>query len=265
MKASSQEASVRHRRSAFTLVELLVAAAVFGLLVLMLGQVVSLTSQAVIINVDRLTTSAQVRLFFDRLALDLSARPRRDDLATTFSKATGNDSFQFYSQVDGYSGSRHMAAVAYRVQESNPSRYYELERGAAGLNWTSGNPTSSLLFLPQSPGSPIDDNYEVLSTDIFRLEFCYLLNTGVLSNTPPPDFSTVSGIVVAVGALDGNTRKLLTPDQLQSLSVSLPDNPEGQDLVTGWDTTVTQPNFGANLPRAARGAVKIFQRTFYVR
>jgi prepilin-type N-terminal cleavage/methylation domain-containing protein len=262
----------------FTLVEMLVAMAVLGLLGVFLAQVVALTGRATSAASKHLDATGQARLVFDRLGQDLAARPTRSDLTMSFTKATGNDSFQFYSQVLGYSGARQVAAVGYRIQESQgitPSRFYQLERGAAGTDWgpaASANPL--LQFLPSVFAAPqtSDPNYDVLAGGVFRLEFCYLLNTGELSTTSasPPNssgsqtYSDVVGLVVALGVLDSRSRELISDTQLQQLSQALPDCTAGQDPISGWSADMAQTGFASGIPKPVIQNVRIYQRIFYV-
>ncbi len=264
-----------------TLVELLVAMAVMGLLVMMFAQMVTLTGQAISANAKTLDAAGQARLVFARLATDLAARPRRPDLGMLFVKdgsgtPGGNDSFQFYSEVDGYSGARHVACVGYRIQETNTGRIYQLERGVVGTDWGPAVGVNPLVhFLPNrlTASDNSDPNYEVLADDIFRLEFCYLLNTGLMSNSngsklsgnaAAGDYSNVVAIVVAVGVLDNKSRQILSDAQLQQLSQALPDTVDGQDPISGWNIAMAQSGFAPGVPSMALQGVCLYQRTFCV-
>ncbi len=66
--------------SGFTLVEVLVAAAVMALLFVVLSQVIAMTRQAISLNTGKLDASGQARAVFDRLAKDLSAKPMHPNL-----------------------------------------------------------------------------------------------------------------------------------------------------------------------------------------
>jgi prepilin-type N-terminal cleavage/methylation domain-containing protein len=266
---SSSSISERHgSRRAFTLVEMLVAIAVLILLVAMLGQVVELTSRAITLSSRTLEAAGEARVIFDRLGADLAARPKRTDLPMLFTKATGNDSFEFYSQVGGYNATgqvaRQISLVGYRIQETT-TPFFQFERGATGMGWL-GSGNSSLLFQPQAlaPTSINESDYDVLADSVFRLEFCYLLNTGALSNSANSDYSNVVAIVVAVGALDTPNRLLLSNTQIESLSSQLPDVAEGQDPISGWNAAMKQAAFGAGIPAQAIQNVRIFQRFFSV-
>jgi prepilin-type N-terminal cleavage/methylation domain-containing protein len=247
-------------KRAFTLVELLVSLAVLSVLVVLLAQVITLTGQAIAINTTKLDAAKQARLFFDRLATDLALRPRRTDLGMQFLSVAGSDSFQFYSQVDGYSGTRHIAAVGYRIGTVN-GNISGLERGATGTDWlASGNP---LIFLPKaSVPPPPDSDYELLAAGIFRLEICYLLNTGALTTVPKSDFSNVSALVVAIGVLDENSRKILSDAQLSQLAGALKDVTDLHDPISIWNTELTGTGFASGIPPRAVKNLRLYQRIF---
>ena len=241
---------------------MLVAVAVFGLLVAMLAQLVGFSSQAITLNATTLDAAGQARLVLDRIGMDLAARPRRADLGALFSKATGNDSLTFYSEMTGYTGTRHVALIGYEIAPGATTQALELERGATGVDWAAtGNP---LVFTSQPLPTPASGDFEVLAADIFRLEFCYLLNTGVYSNSHSSNYGNVSALIVGVAALDGRSRGPLSASQIAQLSAALPDTTEGDVPLSDWNATMAQPTFAAGLPLPAVKNVRLYQRCFYV-
>lgn len=189
--------------------------------------------------------------------------------------AGANDTLQFYSQVDGYSGSRQVAALGYSVVANATTGYLQLERGSTGTYYpnASGITTLSPQFLtaltpPTAPLKPNAADYDVLSNEVFRLEFCFLLNTGALSTTSSQSsnytYSDVVGLVVAIAILDNQSAKLISSTQLQNLSNDLPDCANGSDPISGWYAAIAKPGFGAGVAPAAVQNVRVYQRTFYV-
>jgi hypothetical protein len=245
----------------------LVSMAVLGLLVAMLAQMLSMTDQAISLNSKKLDAAGQARVVFDRLATDLESRPRRADMGVNFIKARGNDSLNFYGEVNGYSGNRPVTAIGYRIQQSTPGRLYQLERGAVGTDWgpaASSNPFVQFLPNTATAASNSDPNYDVLGNGVFRFEFCYLLNTGVMSNSAQSDLGNVVAVVIAIGILDARSLRIISSSQLGQLSASLPDSTEGMDPISGWNTAVAATGFGAGVPPQAIQGVRLYQRTFYV-
>lgn len=152
---------------------------------------------------------------------------------------------------------------------------------------------------PYSSGTSSD--YHVLGPDVFRLEFCFLLKPqtasdgtvlpAVYSNQPydsrsspgPAHVSTygiglndVQAVVVAIAILDGNSRKILSPANLATLTAALTDSDYSSSGAAGnlakappvlmaqtWDGEINPSNFSAPL-KAVVPATRIYQRTFYL-
>ncbi|MCE0499779.1 MAG: prepilin-type N-terminal cleavage/methylation domain-containing protein [Methylacidiphilales bacterium] len=267
----------------FTLVELMAAIAVLAILAVLLAQVAVLTSQATTATSRRLDATGQARVVFDRIASDLAARPRRPDLGMNFSITSGtNSSLQFYSQVDGYSGTRQLATVGYMITTSNTnaSGYPQLDRGATGLNYPTSSTSINGATFPQflqipSSSSPFNTlpasgDYDVLSGEVFQLGCCYLLNTGALSTTSSYSstytYSDVAGLVVAVAVLDSQGRQLITPSQLTQIATDLNSAPSSStaDPITSWYAAINTPGSFPNIPAAVVQNIRVYERTFYV-
>jgi prepilin-type N-terminal cleavage/methylation domain-containing protein len=248
---------------AFTLIEMMVALVVLSILLLFLGQVVTLTGQAIAVNSSQLDAAGQARVFFDRLALDLSASPQRSDLGMSFTRNSEgvNASLQFYSGVKGLTGARQLSWVSYQISPTT----YQLERTAGGTDYAGGTPVA---FLPQALPTPNSTTYQVMASGIFRLELCYLLDTGFFSNSTSgssgTDYSHVKGIVVGVAVIDGRSAALLNTAQLRQFSQDFGNTTEGHDPETDWNTAIAQSGFAPGIPRPAVQNVSIFQHIFNV-
>jgi prepilin-type N-terminal cleavage/methylation domain-containing protein len=269
--AQSTRAGESHRSvaqcAAFTLIEMLVAMSILALLVLVVGQIINMTSQSVAINSKKLDGMGQVRMALDWIGLDIVGRLNRTDVGHGCVKVdnNSNDALGFYSEVDAYSGGRRIAAVGYRIQEPNPAptrgQPFQLERGVEGTDWAL---TGGVRF---SQAFPVIDNanYEVLADSILRIEFCYLKTDGTLSNFAATDLSDVSAIVVALAVLDSTSRKIVGASELDQLSKALPDSTDGQDPISAWHAAYAGTNFASGVPRPAIEGLRFAQRYFYVR
>jgi len=257
----------RQSSLAFSLIEVLVASVVLALLVTVLSQVVSMTSQGIRMNVSRIDEDGQARQVFDRLANDLASSIRRTDLCKLFASPAGNDSIQFYAEVGGYGGTRPVSLICYRIPKLGEANAYRLERGACATDWTSANPVLFQYGFPNTTALKAirDDEYDVLANGVFRMEFCYILDTGIMSKSCEEDFSDVKGIVLAIGALDGDSRRLLSGEQLDRLVAELPDCDGTVDPLSIWNTAITRAGFGGGLPASIVKKVRLYQRIFYVR
>lgn len=260
MKTRFLPAPRRLKTKAFTLLELLAAAAVLALLVLMLSQIVSSVSNAVGRNRKKLESSDYARQALDRMSLDFAARIVRPDLPADFAKLAGSDSFRFYSEVNGYDGKRQAALLGYRIQEGAGDRIHQLERGATGTDWEG----SAVLPLasPVLP-DPVDADYEVLSDGIFRLEICYQKKAdGKLTNVLPADPNEIGAVIVAVATLDPASRSILNEGQFLKLVQALPDNTEGEEPAQAWQKKLALPDFAPDLPPNVVQSINVFQRYF---
>ncbi|SDT94850.1 prepilin-type N-terminal cleavage/methylation domain-containing protein [Verrucomicrobium sp. GAS474] len=250
----------------FSLLELLVSVTVLSILVMILAQVITLTGQAIGINTKKLDGAGQARIFFNRLAADLAARPQRADLGMTWTKAAGNDAIRFYSAVGGYSGARNVSLIGYRIQEAAPGRLFQLERGATGADWLAGG--SHPLFLTQALASPNAEDYEVLSQGVLRLEFSYLLNTASpatrVSLAAASDYSDVGAVIVAIAVLDAKSRLLLSPAQLGALSRALSDSVAGEEPIATWSAQILRADFAPGVPKQAIQGLHLYQHLFNV-
>jgi hypothetical protein len=243
------------------MIEMLVAMAVLALLVVLIAQIIGMTTSSVSSSSRKLDGVTETRFALDRLGVDWAGRLDRSDVDHRFTKADGNDDISFYSEVDGYQGARKLSVVGYRVQSVDPERMYQMERGVQGTDWST---TAPLIFGSQPLPIIPNADYEVLSEGVLRLEFCYLKTDGSLSNTAKPDLSDASALVVAVAVLDSTSRKIVTDAQLQLLAASLPDVAEGEDPIKRWHDAISGGQIPATVPEKATQALRFYQRYYEI-
>jgi hypothetical protein len=243
-------------------------------------------------------------MIFDRMAIDFDKMVKRTDLDYAFLKQTGNDAMWFYSEAPAYftgspgaSARSTVSLVGYRINSS-----YQLERLGKGLEWD-GTPTSTLggsvVFLTYPPGNntplPLstlvgnwpatvttlstDPDYNVLSDQAYRLEFCFQLRDGTLSTNPyiPPattinGFKDVSAVIVAIAILDGSSRKIVKRDSANptlldsavanQMISALPDAVSGASIAQTWNNGDYLAQSG--LPAGAAAQIRLYQRSIYL-
>ena len=172
------------RRSAFTLVEVLVAMTVLVLLIGMIAQLTSGMSSIIGRGQAHIDTDGQARALLDRMAIDFGAVVKRPDIDyylkgrpsaadPNYLKQVGNDQIAFYTEVPGYfpastpssspgsspssSGAplqSTVSLVAYRINSAT----MRMERLCKGLAWSGGaasSTTYSMGFLPVPLASPL--------------------------------------------------------------------------------------------------------------
>jgi hypothetical protein len=236
-----------------------------------------------------------------------------------------NDYIAFYTQAPGYSSSTQspFSLVAYRVNGLSTSpAYNKLERRGEALRWNDiipnpNNPRNAtqkpIFFLPvliggtdtvqgiwpsvtnNSTSTNVDQPYlETIGPNVFRFEYCYLLKTGVATDTPwnidpsyGPVYGTFNGlsdveaIGVTIAVIDAQNRALLvqgdpTENNILTLQDYMKDfrTAPGRgvggtknviDLEYQWNQVITDPvtyPATANMPRAALSAIRIYSRSF---
>lgn len=282
---------MRRSGDAFTILELLVSAAVLVILVLLIGRMFSSASAVTTSGNKRMDAEAQLRPLFERLAVDFSQMLKRSDvdyyLKSPAIAQPGNDQVAFYSAVAGYypsSGSQSpISVVGYRINSTSGSTSFnKFERMSKGLVWngvSSGD--TPIVFLPltisatwrAATNGDSDPDYELIAPYVFRFEYYYLLKNGNLSDTPwdsSVGHTSVSGmqdvaaISACVATMDPKSRVLISDSQLTTLIGRLSDfspsmAPGG--LLSLWQTALDGTT---DMPRPAVSAVRVHERYFYL-
>jgi len=256
--------------SGFTVVELLVAAAVVAVILLVLLRLTTSTMEVSQTSQARMQSGGDLRGALDRMSADFSASIRRGDLPPSFVKnedgaGEGNDAFSFFAAAEGYrdaadgSANRGISRIGYRIRDGR------LERGASASGWENG--ASPWDFPPGSGGD--DAHFDVMAERVFRLELDFLMADGTLRNQPAPaNWDEVRAVVVTLvtigeRALDRNN------GDLAGLAALFPDPPaDGSRTIERWsaqlDTPALFPGGTPPSPPVLQG-LQIRQRVFPIR
>lgn len=285
--------------TAFTIVELLVSIAILSLLVVLLANMVGMTTTATSRSSRLLDADNEARIVFSRMAQDLGEIVLRSDADSYFVKdPTGgrNDAFYFFGRSKGEfpngtseSQKSPLALVGYRVNDQASSQFEnELERLAIGLLWadSSGGSPAQLLFNAEDETgnkkpntirgnwnqalSPTSDQYyQVLGGQTFRLEYTFLVRSNAtsaarLTTIAPSDPAELVAIVVGIAVLD-STSRIKVEDLAQAVN-AFPNAEDDKDLLELWEPVVNSPTFAqtSGLPKDVAAAVRIYQRYFYL-
>jgi prepilin-type N-terminal cleavage/methylation domain-containing protein len=251
------------RRRAFTLVEVLTAIAVLSILLILLLQLMSGTSQTVNLDENRRDIEGSVQTVFNTIGNDLAHRLTRENADAVFNISSGNDSMYFYSEAAGYFATTvpafaksPISVVGYRI---NPTTY-QLERFSQGLTWDNNSDASTkapvfLTYTSTMPPTPLapssmpqpmaestlagafpeivdgtspTSHYHVIGNNIFRLEICFLHTDGTISNSPALSTPSI----------------LYPPDPLHDLSAIIVAisalDPADRNLLTNGNTVYTR-------------------------
>lgn len=291
--------------SAFSLVEVLVATVVVGLLLVLMLQMVSSTGQTTSSSQRRIDSDAAGRNVFAVMARDFSKAVKRPgaDLDVIFSKQAGNDKIFFLSEAPGYSPPSQSTRVSpfsligYRINSR-----FEIERLGKALLWEDAQNQPMFVRLnageaipattlagnwPSEVGAPpdyngISDDYQKISGDIFRMEFCLMDHDGKLilpdASWRPwddadgdglPNLNEVRAIIVAIASLDETSR--LPIENIGQVASALPDvttqNLEADPprlMASIWKKALESPGFSgeAGISPSQAGQIRIYQQVF---
>ena len=195
---------------AYTLVGLLAALSVLALLAVLVAQLMNVATATIDLSRKQMDADSQARLLFDRMALDFSRMVMRQDIDYHLRKIDGaNDEIAFYCEGSGYySGtvtpSRNarnpVSVIGYRIISDvfNGKPRCQLERASKGLGWEpNGAAVCDMAYLPVTLVSgtnarwpnlfsvdAVDPDFQVLSDQVFRFEYTYLLSDGTFSTKP---------------------------------------------------------------------------------
>jgi prepilin-type N-terminal cleavage/methylation domain-containing protein len=259
----------------FTLIEVLVALSVLGLLLVMVLSMLKSMSLAISNSDKRQEAVSQARQVLNRIGVDLASQIRRQDIpygyaaADTLTDYTGNDTLAFFTEGKSYNGTRQVIEAAYRINTAS----YTLERAAVSINWTD----SIDWFLPVEEYNTFQNTlpkiqngeWQEISPLIFRFEVCFLSNdpaTGVrtLDTKPPSSIDSLVALVVTVAVLDSTERAKITTAQVKSLADALPDPGVNVNPLALWEGVIQGNSLPAqtSVPRTITSAIRCFQQYF---
>jgi prepilin-type N-terminal cleavage/methylation domain-containing protein len=267
-------------RGAFSLVEVLVAMAIFLFMAVLVASITGGVSQVAGQSQRRMSVDGGVRQSLSRISSDFSRAIIRNDLPFRIEKKSGNDGLMFFAAAEGYSAGRGITMLGYQVTNES------LQRGAEATTWTS-NGASALSFtsvtnaVSSNSYLSIDSsNYEILEPDIFRMEVAFLMGDGVITNTVGTNAGSttyiasfastartassnaIRAVIVTVAAVDSRARALMTPSEYSQLANNFSDATAGSDPLTAWKGYLT--NSAVVLPQPVREGIRIYQRYIYI-
>jgi len=267
-------------RGAFTLVEVLVAMAIFLFMAVIVASITGGVSQVAGQSQRRMSVDGGVRQSLSRISSDFSRAIIRSDLPFRIEKKSGNDSLIFLAAAEGYSAGRGITMLGYQVTNAS------LQRGAEATTWTSSGATAlSFTSVANAAASKnylsIDSaNYEILESDIFRMEVAFLMGDGSIqsavgtnagSTTYIANFAStartassnaIRAVIVTVAAVDSRARGAMPPSEYSQLAGKFRDATPGRDPLTLW--TDDFKNSASGMPQAAREGIRIYQRYIYI-
>lgn len=237
---------------AFSLIEVLVAATVFSILLVLFLQMTSGASELTGRSKRRMDSLVDARSALDRVGFDLDQRVRDLTVPVLVEKQAGSDALTFYAAAQSGSTNRPVSSVSYRVKD------HLIQRGVQATAWSG---TNLVVFQPTTLTQPADPDFDSLATAVFRMECSFLLkSTHTLSATPPASWNDVAAILVAVAVMDRREYDRLSSSDIDSLAAAFPDAVDGSPMLPAWNTALS--GLSGMVPTQAAGAVRIYQRCF---
>lgn len=244
-------ASQSRRTRAFSLLEVLVALAVFCLMVLLFLQMTTSATDLAGNGQRRMNALVDSRTALDRLSLDLDRRVRDAQAPLRAVKQSGNDSLSFYADTVMNTTSRPVTLVTYRINDNS------IERSSEGTKWNAGD----VAYAPSSPPAAASTSFDDLSEAVFRLECSFLMKDGqTLVASAPSDWSKVAAVLVGVAVMDRKEMALLSAGQISSMAGEFPDAVDGEPILTTWKDVI--PKLDDLVPMRAARTVRIYQRSY---
>ena len=268
-------------KAGFSLVEVLVGIAIFLFMAVMVASITGGVSQIAGESQRRMSVDGGVRQSLNRISADFSRAIIRSDLPFRIEKKPGNDSLIFLAAAEGYSTGRGITMLGYQVTNAS------LQRGAEATTWTASgatalsftsvtNAVSSSSYLSISSA-----NYEILESDIFRMEVAFLMGDGSIKSTVGTNASggttyiasfastartassnAIRAVIVTVAAVDSRARALMNSSEYSQLADNFSDATAGSDPLTAWKGYLT--NSAVVLSQPVREGIHIYQRYIYI-
>jgi prepilin-type N-terminal cleavage/methylation domain-containing protein len=258
----------RISRAGFSLVEVLVAVAVFSIVLVVVLSLSNNTAALTNSFQSKIEGEAALRQVVDRMSTDFSSAIARNDLPPHFVKQVGNDEFYFHAATDGYLPDgvepRGISTVGYRVKNG------ELIRGASGTGWDQ----NQLQFATSLEGTPLVDDenheyYDSLGRQVFRMELEFLTKDGTFGPEPPENWDNLAAVVVNLASIDSRAlgRASLSLEDLGNLFPdTLSASSEYVSVIQDWASLLQSSSFFEDDADAdTKRGIHLRQRLFPVR
>jgi hypothetical protein len=281
----------------FTLVELLVAAAIMVIFVVLVALMVQSVATGTSSSSRHIDADDEIRTAFDRMRDDIATMVQRPDVNPRWIPTNGNDAFYFLSQAPAaFSNTSNsgVALIGYVVGTNG------LQRLGQGLGWDDPLLQFTNGAIATNASST---NFVSIAPSVFRMEYALLMKPGTYvtssgasyytniigtnvflqTNFPGSGMKDVAGIVVSLAILDQTSQKIIPTNVLidSSLLGAFPDatntlvsagtstnNGSSSDGIpmTSWSAAYLSNVIIQKIPQAAsRSQIRVYQRYFPIR
>jgi len=252
------------KSAGFTLVELLVAMATLAVILVGTVQITGIAQGSVRWAEKKIASDSGARQLTALLERDLREMIRRPDAPFEFQLQPGNDALAFLATRAGYargdaSADRSASLVRY---ESDPGGRFTRACLGFGFEGEDTVPLDPAAALPDIP----DENRQVVSDTVFRVEFEFLVDDGsaiLRQQKAPATLEALRGIITTVAVLDPQSRGVLNDGDIPKLAALFDDARDTETPASDWTATVL-----ANTTRGTSGipadvfrGVRVYEQT----
>lgn len=237
------------KSAGFTLVELLVAMAILAVILVGTVQITGIAQGSVRWAEKKIASDSGARQLTALLERDLREMIRRPDAPFEFQLQPGNDSLAFLATRTGYargdaSADRSASLVRY---DTDPAGRFTRACLGFGFEGEDTVPLDPAAALPDIP----DENRQVVSDTVFRVEFEFLVDDGSAifrQQKAPATLEALRGIITTVAVLDPQSRGVLNDGDIPKLAALFDDSRDTETPASDWTATVL-----ANTTRGTSG------------
>lgn len=251
---------------AFTLIELLVAMAVLAILLVLLGQMVSLASKIWTAGKANADNFSQARVVLGLMDRDIRSMVLRRDLAS-FVDASGNPACAFYTRMPGPGQDRKLSLVAYQMTAAADKPV--LQRLDRGFSYTAASaPFSPSYGNATTLADLAGADSQTLVEGAVRFEIQFVAADGTLGpsyqfdHDNPSAATNTRSVLLSLLLLDSAgldaARSSGSLPALQAAFAGVP--PAGQAYGTYWSSLIEAGTGLSSLPEPARRGLRSFQR-----
>ncbi len=243
-------------RRGFTLVELIVAMAIFTVILLLTAQVSNSALTITRRTEARLAAQREASVAAQQLRTDFAQRIQRLDTPVRFEKKIGSDSLVLLTQRLGYSDDitpdRAVSIIEYRIETGATQQAANgLLRASSGIGFGDGGEltarpaldegTLALASLPVEGPEELDArHFQMLAPGVIRLELSFLINDQAMPirMQAPDDQELIDGVIATICILEPDHRGGLRDDQLTRIAEQFDDAADGKLPVEDWLQTL---------------------------
>jgi prepilin-type N-terminal cleavage/methylation domain-containing protein len=248
--------------TAFTLVEMLIALAILGVIVVLAARITGHTTSMTLHQTQFIGASAAGRALFDRLTHDLDNVVIQNG-APIITGTQNNHSrlaFLCFSRPGLANPDQRLSLVSYNMRSPAGSGPKTLFRDTKGVSWIADDYDFATLV---SDGfTPSGDEGEYENVIAFNLVWLNKDNsTTQLPEATPIDLAKVCGFIVTIAVLDKTEILHSLPEStIQSLETALDTTDPATSPMTSWQEEINKLQ-----DHRLRENIRIFQRIYYFR